>query len=64
MSLDESGFYNQNDNTFDGTYVSHVVTCLIITIEVYTVCFNASAESASGQIPHCSPYLLMINLRA
>ncbi|XP_058609645.1 coiled-coil domain-containing protein 106b isoform X1 [Onychostoma macrolepis] len=37
-SLDESGFYNQNDHTFD--------------------------ESASGQIPPCSPYLLITSLRA
>ncbi len=64
-SLDESGFYNQNDHTFDGTYVSHIVTCLIITTEVYTVVyFNASAESASGPISPCSPYLLITSLRA
>ncbi|XP_016146698.1 coiled-coil domain-containing protein 106-like [Sinocyclocheilus grahami] len=37
-SLDESGFYNQNDHTFN--------------------------ESASGQIPPCSPYLLITSLRA
>ncbi|XP_043073229.1 coiled-coil domain-containing protein 106b isoform X2 [Puntigrus tetrazona] len=37
-SLDESGFYNQNDHTFD--------------------------ESVSGQIPTCSPYLLITSLRA
>ncbi|KTG03275.1 hypothetical protein cypCar_00013500 [Cyprinus carpio] len=37
-SLDESGFYNQNDHTFD--------------------------ESDSGQIPPCSPYLLITSLRA
>ncbi|XP_026087608.1 coiled-coil domain-containing protein 106-like [Carassius auratus] len=37
-SLDESGFYNQNDHTFD--------------------------ESDSGQIPTCSPYLLITSLRA
>uniref|UniRef100_A0A8C2K559 Coiled-coil domain containing 106b n=1 Tax=Cyprinus carpio TaxID=7962 RepID=A0A8C2K559_CYPCA len=37
-SLDESGFYNQNDHTFD--------------------------ESDSGQIPPCSPYLLITSLQA
>ncbi|XP_016348226.1 coiled-coil domain-containing protein 106-like isoform X3 [Sinocyclocheilus anshuiensis] len=37
-SLDESGFCNQNDHTFD--------------------------ESVSGQIPPCSPYLLITSLRA
>ncbi|XP_042601918.1 coiled-coil domain-containing protein 106-like, partial [Cyprinus carpio] len=43
----------------------HIVTCLIITVEVYTVvCLNASAESVSGQIPPCSPYLLITSLQA
>lgn len=38
---------------------------MFITIEIYTVvCFNASAESDSGQIPPCSPYLLITSLRA
>ncbi|KTF79824.1 hypothetical protein cypCar_00032132 [Cyprinus carpio] len=34
-------------------------------VEVYTVvCLNASAESVSGQIPPCSPYLLITSLQA
>ncbi|KAK7124500.1 hypothetical protein R3I94_018764 [Phoxinus phoxinus] len=37
-TLDESGFYNQSDHTFD--------------------------ESSSGQVPPCSPYLLITSLRA
>ncbi|XP_067281832.1 coiled-coil domain-containing protein 106b [Pseudorasbora parva] len=37
-NLDDSGFYNENDHTFD--------------------------ESASGQVPPCSPLLLITSLRA
>lgn len=45
-TLDESGFYNQSDHTFDGIYSALTlltllccdrVTCLIITIELYTL---------------------------